>query len=202
MKKKRMTADDFANWESLTHAVVRRRFWWAFRSAKRGNSAGTFGPVFEYDDLVSEGNLALIDAWDLYDEDHQAAFQTYAYQAIYRRVRRFIDNNASLISGRGDEVPYCKEIDDYEEYDSPSIEVRDHAEEVCDTEWVEHCMKKLRDKMGIRNTQQLLRLIDGTPHQDVAKTLGVTGWWVSNLFDKWLVEAFAVLAHMEKEYDL
>lgn len=48
---------------------------------------------FDFDDLVSEGNIGLIHACDRYDQTLGFTFSTYASQSIKRAIRRGIHNN-------------------------------------------------------------------------------------------------------------
>lgn len=92
-----MTNDDFARWAPLIHHIIRVHFHWAV--SPRGSSSFTSPRAICYEDLVSEGSIALLHSWRRYDpERREASFKTYAYRAIVRRMRKFIDSNMSPLS--------------------------------------------------------------------------------------------------------
>jgi RNA polymerase sigma factor (sigma-70 family) len=95
-----MTDEQFRQWEKLTHYVVRTHFAWAFSSPKTGQSGRyrRYRRHLDYNDLVQEGHLALIDAWERWHPDGGASFKTYAFTAILRKVHRFIDANACPVT--------------------------------------------------------------------------------------------------------
>lgn len=49
------------------------------------------------DDLIQEGNCALINCVDLYDYDRENKFSSYAIKAITNRIIRYIQNNMKTI---------------------------------------------------------------------------------------------------------
>jgi hypothetical protein len=186
MTKRTMSQEDFTKWSKLTHAVVRRRFWWAYWSKIKKIKSNRL--TFEYDDLVAEGNLA--------------AFQTYAFQSIYNRVWRFIETNSSVLTGARGNCPQCTLFGEYEDEipHGKSVTVGDtHVQALQDSDWTEHCIGILRDKLGKRKTKMLIRWVNGDHLKDIGKTLGVTREWARLLLNEWIVEAVGLLSHLEEE---
>ncbi len=96
-----MDGNDFARWERLTHHVIRSHFSWAYLSEDNDHYK-KYRRFLDYDDLVQEGHIALMYAWNRYDPSREdaATFKTYAFKAIYRRVAKFIELNVTPITAR------------------------------------------------------------------------------------------------------
>lgn len=207
-----MTADEFQQWSSLTHAVVRRCYWWAYRShkTKRYGARGT--ALLDYEDLINEGNIALVDAWDLYDKDRRtngrfASFKTYAYRCIVRRVGHYVEKNMfTHVEARGKRVNRCMSFTDYLADDVGNwqglIDVRASSseEEFDQAEWQRRCIDDLRARLGKRKTNILLRWARGDNLTKIGRTLGITSEWARVLINEWMVRASAILAGREQDW--
>lgn len=90
-----MTDEDYAQWRDLPHHVVINNFEWAY-SAK--SDLPKPPRLLDYDDLIGEANLGLMNAWANWDPEKDASFKTYAYLAIFRWVHKFVYQNISPVS--------------------------------------------------------------------------------------------------------
>lgn len=88
----------YEQWAPLVTKVVTERFWWVYEDSASDANRRLQRSVCR-DDMLQEGNLALLDAIDGYNPDHPsgAQFKTYAYKTIYRRVKDYIRDNQSVI---------------------------------------------------------------------------------------------------------
>jgi RNA polymerase sigma factor (sigma-70 family) len=212
--KRIMTREEFDAWARLPHSIVRRRYWWAYSHGAYQTSL--YGVKLDYDDLVSEGNLALIEAWSLYDDEkfngkRRASFQTYAYVGICNQINRYITRQLVLAGGVVEndlnnktsrvkmfsDLMFQSELSEWERLrdvnnDDPAVTM-EHEE------WVKHCMDRLRKKLGKRRTKVLMRWFNGATLRQVGQTLGVTGEWARMLLNDWAVRATAILADLEED---
>lgn len=226
-RPRRMSDKDFRQWERLPHYVVWKHFSWAFNGRSEGLRRHWRGVL--YDDLVAEGNMALIEAWSRYDSTRRAAasFKTYAYRAIYNRVAHYIETNVSPLTMKEwrkavaiheDEVKpdvqrainclLFSEIEARKEGNEPghsfqnTLEDRDSSDESQrseDAEWTAACIEKLRCQLGKRKTRLLLRRAAGESLDEIGKRLGVTREWARQFLNEWMIKASAILAKDEDD---
>lgn len=219
-----MTPEEFNQWSRLPHAVVRRCFWWAYHHDHKGARQWY---AIDYEDMVAEGNLALMDAWSLYDQERDrgkgkrgksrpATFKTYAYRSIFNRVSRFVDANMSQLTTRewrrakggnpeedariaGSCVSFADLLSCGAQNHFIDRTMPEPGEEITKNEWIETCMGELREKLGKRKTAILLRWARGDNLKSIGRTLRVTREWARILINEWLVQASAILADREDD---
>jgi RNA polymerase sigma factor (sigma-70 family) len=76
--------------------VVEKRFSWAYRNSSSKESKRTRRFV-EYEDLIQEGSITLLDAWRMHDPSI-SSFKTYAYASICRNLYRYISANLTPVT--------------------------------------------------------------------------------------------------------
>lgn len=192
-----MNNQDFAQWEPLVHHVVNKYFYWAYSS----RATRTI-----YRDLVDEGNAALVSAWKQFDPNHvtdgrTASFKTYAYKTILRRLVKYVENN--LIRPGGTKL--FSEIDNASGCDfSQLVEGKGPGPEIPtdNREWIENCMRRLRNGLGRRRVGFLLRRAKGENLKSLGESMGgFTRQHAHGLLAKWLVIATAILSDQEEMMD-
>lgn len=190
-----MTEDEFRQWENLPHHIVNTYFPWAFTRRPGGIDYRRFRRHLDYDDLVSEATLGLLDAWDQFDDDHpsKASFMTYAFRAIYRRVARFIDQNVSPVTTRGWQKALNSQNGDishdiavalacrlFSEQTPADVEGRREAgpqiedanlpnvpDNMEEREFHQHCMRRLRRHLTEKEIRVLLERFSGKTYTQI-----------------------------------
>jgi RNA polymerase sigma factor (sigma-70 family) len=214
-----MTNEEFLQWEALPHYVVRKHFYWAYRSP--GVSSKKWRRHLDYDDLVQEGNLALLGAWEKWREDGGASFKTYAFTAIYRRVERFIDSNLTPVTTKywqsavtydptarerlmaaiscslfseGYREDYRKDIT----FEIPGDKSTFSTDDILHLDWVNHCVDELREKMSPRNFRILLDKAGGKKFAEIGEDKGLTREYVRRIYREALIQAAVILIDEEE----
>ena len=108
-----LSLEDYEKYKHLVEHIIEKHFSWAFRT-NGGESAMTVVRRYDRDDLLQEGRLGFLEAWQGFDENHskKSKFTTYAYYAIYWKVFRFVYDNLTPISLRGYKNDVAKDTAD------------------------------------------------------------------------------------------
>mgnify|MGYP000718919739 CR=1 FL=1 len=90
-----MAEEEFEKWKKLVYKVVNEKFSWATSGEHKIVSR-----PFDKEDLIQEGFIALMKAWENYDPNHKsgAKFISYAYFIIRGNIQRWINNNLTPIT--------------------------------------------------------------------------------------------------------
>lgn len=218
-----MNDAEFTKWQKLVHYVVRTHFSWAFRSTKEGDYR-RYRRHLDYNDLVQEGNVALLDAWSRWHEGGGASFKTYAYTAILRKVHRFIDANACPVTtknwqsaARYDDSVHemlaaavaCRlfsesNIKGQRIDDAPEIKDDRSAQspdDILHADWVDHCMKRLGRVLKKKEIKILLERSAGKTFTQIGEKRGITRERARVVYGELLVRAAVVLMDQEVNLD-
>jgi RNA polymerase sigma factor (sigma-70 family) len=200
--------------------VIRNHFAWAYRSTKDGNYR-RYRRHLDYDDLASEGCVALIEAWERWHKGGGASFKTYAFTAIYRKIHRFIDANASPITTR-DWQSVSKYDDSVHELLAAAITCRLFSEstvhghrietvpeiagdksdfsphDILHADWVQFCMDRLEKAMKPKDLRILLERADGRTFTQIGEKRGITRERARVVYGELIVRAAVALLDQEK----
>lgn len=214
-----MNDADFAQWEKLVHYVIHTHFDWAFKSKSR-----RYRRQLDYDDLVQEGNLALIDAWERWHDAGGASFKTYAYTAILRKIHRFVDSNLCPVTTKNwqsaarydDTVRQhlatavaCRLFSETGEHGQQSSFISQiegdksvtSPEDILHEDWVEHCMVRLGRALNKREIKILLERAAGRTFAQIGSKRGITRERARKVHSELLVKAAVALLDQEVNLD-
>ena len=197
----------FEDWEPLVTRVVTKHFWWVWEDSASEANRRLQRSICR-DDLVQEGNIALLNAIEKYDETHpsKASFKTYAYRAVYRRIKTYIQDNYSPINVCRPEfaqttsntqlVNQFKSAMNYTEFSDLRANRRDLDElpfaptppknqmwvdapdvEIDGRDFTEHCLKRLRSALTEKQMKILLLKHDGRTWKEVGHEFGRGREW-------------------------
>lgn len=81
-----MSTIDIRNHQGLIHKIARRYRW-------------SLGPGWDYEDIVSEGNIGLCKAIEMYDPNHPsgAGFATYAQNWVNQYIRKACEDQSRTV---------------------------------------------------------------------------------------------------------
>jgi len=162
----------------LVHSVMVHRLGWAIPNrAGRGNRQ--LRRAVDSEDLVQVGVIGLMRATEKVGVD-DPRFTGYAAKAIYNAMLNYIGANATPVTTggwRGGNEKYhsaqqCISID---EADIPLPARRDDGPSLEDTEWVDHCMGRLRGRLSEAEYDILLAHAEGVSLRTIAAGYGRSG---------------------------
>lgn len=213
----------FEQWEGLVYHVVQNCFEWAWHQDRR---IRRYGRYVDYEDLVQEASLALLDSIDRWDETRDIKFKTYAYAAIYRRLSTYIDANISPLkmimewraATRKEGIPEDQRIaiqravfgcHNFSQItggvgkNSPQFHILDAKQDdaldnVLHEDWLQHCMEQIRDRIGEEGLRLLLEYHGGRSFDDLAAEAGITREAIRKRYRKLLESARYAVADQEE----
>ena len=218
-----MSPEDFKQWEPLVHYVIKTHFAWAYRSTKDGNYR-RYRRHLDYDDLVQEGFIALLNASERWHAGGGASFKTYAFAAIYRQVHRFVDANACPVTtknwqsaSRYDDSVHehlaaaiaCRLFSE-SEIKGQSIEsapeIKDDRwrvlpDDILQADWVDYCMKRLGKVLKKKEIRILLERASGMTFTQIGEKRGVTRERARVVYGELLIRAAVALMDQEVNCD-
>ena len=189
---------DFETWQYLVDHVVKAKFFWAYSRSNSVEFSNEMPRLLDRDDLVQEGRLALVEAWDSYRHDNEAGakFITYAHHCIYWKVYRYIYANKTPISMRGWQADYKQETAEAKQRLSVALACRlfsekpskltapddeDYGNTIADPyslpSWVDtqdfedHCMEKISYHLRPYEVEALLHRMDGKSYSQIGQFL-------------------------------
>lgn len=201
-----MRNEDFEQWVPLIHHIIKNHFGWSYVP----NGGGSFrtSRTVDYNDLVSEGSIALIHSWRKFDSTRkEASFKTYAYRAIMRRLRKFIDSTISPIStknwrdhvSRGEPTSkvaaaYCASLfSEHADGNEGQIPDTHHIEDFDNLEWKDHCIETLKRNLTTQEMAILKERYSGMTFTQIAKRRGTTRETARKLHSELIVKAYSIL---------
>lgn len=104
----------------------------------------------EYEDMVQEAYLGLIDAADRYNPERGTAFSTYARWHILKRIMDAIHNRNEIVrTPRRRPSHICGPLDDVSEMEDSAPHVSELMDEEAMVDVVRACIKELPAREGI-----------------------------------------------------
>jgi len=209
-----MTDDEFLKWEPLIHCVIKEQFYWAYPNSN--GSLKRWRRYLDYDDLVSEGSIGLQRAWEGWREDGGASFKTYAYTAIYRSIYKFVDANITPISTRNwqSATTYDDSVKDhlstavsclfFSEISSRELQFEGDKstfspKNILHLDWVNYCIKKIREVMEPREFRILLDKAGGKTFTEIGDDIGITRERTREIHQEALIKAACILIDDEED---
>ena len=133
--------------------------------------------VFDYDDLVQEGCIGLLDAVRSFHRDNHTKFSTYALVCIRNRVQKAVEKATSKKA-----VPF---------QDRVSLEdagvLPDHSSQekiFLDREAMDAVMRAVQTNLSPMERKVLFALLDGRDYQTIAASLNISPKSVDNALQR------------------
>lgn len=182
MKKNRkpMTDVDFEMWKNLPYHISINYFSWAMENG------------IDLDDMVQEGNIALLDSWMKFNKNHKSksSFITYAFSAVYCRIAKYV-KKCNKYSSIFHSQPDIWLLDIQEK---PKTEFDKKIE----SEWVKHCTKLLRGILTRSEYKMLMERFSGKSYKEIGESRGYTRESARHAINKIMVKASEALLDEEK----
>ncbi len=136
-------------------------------------------PGVDFDDLLQEARLALVNAYESYDERHGVPFGSYCAVCVRRKMldclRNQKRNKHEVLNG----------ADSLDEYDDFGISDDSHPEEeLLASETVAYLRKIIRRCLSTLEQEVLLAYLDGKSYAHAARELKKTEKAVDNALDR------------------
>lgn len=216
-----MTAAEFDQWKDLPHFIVIKYFSWAF--PQRDRKLKNVSRYIDYDDLVSEANLALLASWEYWKADHKtkAKFITYASKVCIQRVAAFIDANRTPVSTKGwryaaktgnreaieaaARAMACTlfsetEIQNHDgegirnnRSDVPDRQDLSHIENFDNRDFHDHCIQRLKKELTRDEFSMLMERYRGKFNSQIGKKRGYTGERARQNINRVMLKATRIL---------
>lgn len=211
-------------WTPLIHSIIRHKFPWV--ATDTGTKAHRkIRRAVDYDDLMQEGYIGLIEAANTYNENHasSASFKTWAYSIIYLKLVDYVDRNSTPItvprSDAGPTTPKNQErlraAKNYLNFSDgiPNQEMReqtfipmppkddteldDPAITLEEQDFSAHCLRKLQNHLETLEYDLLILHYAGETLDEIGQEIGVSGPWVKKQLDEIKMKCLAIL-HSER----
>ena len=123
----------------------------------------------EFDDLLQEGNIGLVNAVNTYKNGGKAAFRTYAGVCIRNRMISVVRKaNSSLNSINNEALPLSEQT---EVLSAPDTEPESFVDSV---ERTKEIFRVIRENLSELERNVLSLYIDGKRYEEIAADLGIT----------------------------
>lgn len=183
-QKKMMVNEVVENNMGLVHMIAKKKY-------------NIYRNTSYYEDIIQEGTIGLIKAWNTFDKSKGYEFSTYACKCIYNEMRKYTER---FIESRKHHNNFEKVIPhSFENYlystGDENFSLKDVIPDNCNYEHLEdkfiiEDFIEYSKVNGIEQMQEIVRLaFDGLSQVDIAKKLDLGKRYVQYNYDK-LVKSF------------
>ncbi len=133
--------------------------------------------VFDYDDLVQEGCIGLLDAVRSFHRDNHTKFSTYALVCIRNRVQKAVEKVSSQKLAAFQNSVSLEDVEMMSDHPSPE-------QVFLDKEALEAVMHGIQTQLTSMERKVLFGLLEGLDYQTIAKTLNISPKSVDNALQR------------------